>query len=360
MSSSREDLCRVLQSSLNDAILGSSALLRVGSTALNSCVSTPGPNSLHQKPFASLSGGSSYSTFLPLHQGSLVARSLGGGPGFASTRNASIQSPPASSFLGIDSEDKLLLMAVAAANQRKKLLEKAQTSLLQQQIEEEQKRLFLGKSYLNMLRNETQAKSELGGFSLAGMQPLQVKPPPSSISREVTKKKALEALGSNLRSRTDPYIDISALADSAPEDSEVRRTRGGVAEPFPDKLHRMLEEVEKQGLSEAVSFFSHGRAFGVHDMDRFVSEIMPKYFKQTKWSSFARQLNLYGFIRISSGPDAGGYYHELFLKGKPSLAHHMRRVGVPQGEDRRKFRSKNKNVEPDFYSMKNIISYDKW
>jgi hypothetical protein len=69
-----------------------------------------------------------------------------------------------------------------------------------------------------------------------------------------------------------------------------------------------------------------------------------------------RQLNLYGFLRITSGPDAGGYYHELFLKGKPNLALHMRRVGVPQGEDRRKFRPKNVNVEPDFYSMKKVTA----
>lgn len=64
----------------------------------------------------------------------------------------------------------------------------------------------------------------------------------------------------------------------------------------------------------------------------------------------------YGFLRITSGPDAGGYYHELFLKGKPNLSLHMRRVGVPQGEDRRKFRPKNVNVEPDFYSMKKVTA----
>jgi hypothetical protein len=60
-----------------------------------------------------------------------------------------------------------------------------------------------------------------------------------------------------------------------------------------------------------VSFYSHGRAFGVHDMERFIEEVMPKYFKQSKWNSFARQLNLYGFMRLASGPDSGGYYHEV-------------------------------------------------
>ena len=163
---------------------------------------------------------------------------------------------------------------------------------------------------------------------------------------------ALEALGTNLRRKQDPYIDVSSLPDPDPTDSSIRRTRGGVSTPFPERLHAMLRDAEKEGKQDIISFYSHGRAFGVHDPKRFLEEIMPKYFKISKWQSFARQLNLYGFIRITSGPDAGGYYHELFLKGRPAFAYHMRRVGVPHGADRRKMKSKQEaTVDPDFYSM---------
>jgi hypothetical protein len=144
---------------------------------------------------------------------------------------------------------------------------------------------------------------------------------------------ALTALGStNLQRRKNntPYFDASSLKDPDPVLLASRRARGGVTEPFPEKLHRMLKEVEETGLSEIISFFPHGRAFAVHNPTRFVNEIMPRYFRQSRLSSFQRQLNLYGFTRISSGSDAGGYYHELFLKGRPNLSVHMRRVGVPQ------------------------------
>lgn len=169
---------------------------------------------------------------------------------------------------------------------------------------------------------------------------------------------ALEALGCSLRKKDDPYIDVSALQDPDPKDSFVRRTRGGVSTPFPEKLHQILVDVEKERKTAIISFFSHGRAFAVHDMDQFVSEIMPRYFKHSKWNSFARQLNLYGFIRITHGPDAGGYYHELFLKGRQNLCFHMRRVGVPQGEDRRKLKMKHEAPDPDFYSMKPLTARD--
>jgi hypothetical protein len=191
------------------------------------------------------------------------------------------------------------------------------------------------------------------------MQQFAAKPqPPAALTsaavpqmEDTQCKTAIKVLGTSLRKKDSPYLDVSGLQDP---DVSDKRTRGGVTEPFPEKLHRMLEEVKKDGKDEIVSFFSHGRAFAVHDPDRFTNEIMPKYFKQKRLSSFQRQLNLYGFTRITSGPDAGGYYHELFLSGRPNLAVHMRRVGLPQGEDRRKMRAKNMRSEPDFYSMGNV------
>jgi hypothetical protein len=42
-------------------------------------------------------------------------------------------------------------------------------------------------------------------------------------------------------------------------------------------------------------------------------------------ASFQRQLNLYGFRRISEGKEKGGYFHKDFFKGKRSLARKIRR-----------------------------------
>ena len=67
----------------------------------------------------------------------------------------------------------------------------------------------------------------------------------------------------------------------------------------------------------------HGRCFVVHKPKEFVVEVMPTYFHQSKLTSFQRQLNLYGFTRITRGPDRGGYYHELFLRHKMFLCKTM-------------------------------------
>lgn len=108
----------------------------------------------------------------------------------------------------------------------------------------------------------------------------------------------------------------------------TRRMRGGVIELFPEKLHRLLNEVEAAGRSDVVSYVANGRAFAIHKPDKFFKEIVPLYFRQSRLSSFKRQLNLYGFELINTGASRGGYFHELFVRDRPDLCRRMRRVAV--------------------------------
>lgn len=110
---------------------------------------------------------------------------------------------------------------------------------------------------------------------------------------------------------------------------------------------------------------------------------MYRWFRQTKFTSFQRQLNIYGFKRITQGkclnkrlirslsdiashththnfvralfyiypcpgPDKGTYYHEFFLRGKRALAHRIARTKI-KGQGHRS--SADPEEEPDFYRM---------
>lgn len=80
---------------------------------------------------------------------------------------------------------------------------------------------------------------------------------------------------------------------------------------FPVKLHEALEMIEQDGHTSAISWQPHGRAFIIGDKDAFM-KIAPAYFPAiTKFTSFQRQLNLYGFKRITQGLDKDCYYHKL-------------------------------------------------
>jgi hypothetical protein len=139
-----------------------------------------------------------------------------------------------------------------------------------------------------------------------------------------------------------------------------RRMRGGVIEPFPEKLHRLLLEVEAAGRSDIISFVANGRAFAIHMPDKFFKDIVPLYFRQSRLSSFKRQLNLYGFELINTGPARGGYFHELFVKDRSDLCRKMRRVAVKVGvKNAKPSISKESNEDDTVEKTDNILKqYD--
>jgi hypothetical protein len=99
---------------------------------------------------------------------------------------------------------------------------------------------------------------------------------------------------------------------------------------FPDTLHLMLEDAEK-GFDDFVSWQPCGRAFKVHNVIKFSELIMPMYFnRQTRYKSFLRQLNIYGYQRLtsSSGSYHGAYAHEAFIRGMPEISKLMTRTKI--------------------------------
>lgn len=148
------------------------------------------------------------------------------------------------------------------------------------------------------------------------------------------------------------YHDHANDVDENDAEEEPHRRRGGVSIAFPIKLHAVLDQVEADGLGHVISWQPHGRCFVVHKPKEFVDHVMPKYFRQTKLTSFQRQLNLYGFSRLTRGNDAGGYYHELFLRGKEYLCKKMTRTKV---KGTRFKAASSPESEPDFYQMTPVI-----
>jgi len=127
---------------------------------------------------------------------------------------------------------------------------------------------------------------------------------------------------------------------------------------FPVKLYTMLElfdgnATSNTGRSEIVAWRPHGRAFEVRDEERFMSEVSPLFFRQTKINSFYRQLHLWGFRRFSKGKDVGSWYNSNFLRGQPGQLKKMLRIKIKKTVGVEHARSR---PEPDLYSLPPLVS----
>mmetsp|Transcript_28821 Transcript_28821/g.54461 ORF Transcript_28821/g.54461 Transcript_28821/m.54461 type:complete len:305 (-) Transcript_28821:601-1515(-) len=86
---------------------------------------------------------------------------------------------------------------------------------------------------------------------------------------------------------------------------------------FPFKLYVMLEYAGESEYASSVSWVEEGRAFAIRNNEKFMEHVVPRFFNQTKFRSFTRQLNLWGFTRISDvGPGSRAWKHEHFLRGR--------------------------------------------
>jgi hypothetical protein len=128
--------------------------------------------------------------------------------------------------------------------------------------------------------------------------------------------------------------------------SKIKAMQNG-STPFPWRLHALLNHVENTERASIVSWLPNGLGFRVHKPDQFTLHIMPLFFNQSKYRSFQRQLNIYSFQRITSGPDRGAYFHEFFVRFKESLFHRMVRVKIKgTGKSSSASSSTNKQSSP--------------
>ena len=135
------------------------------------------------------------------------------------------------------------------------------------------------------------------------------------------------------------YRDYSRELDP---DHLTPLTPPGRVPNFPAKMHAILSRPD---LADVIAWMPHGRSWRVLKPREFEVRVLPTFFEHSKFSSFIRQANGWGFRRITQGRDRNSYYHELFLRALPHLCKQMKRPGVAEK------RPADSEHEPDFYSI---------
>eukprot|EP00523_Entomoneis_sp_CCMP467_P000745 CAMPEP_0168747782 /NCGR_PEP_ID=MMETSP0724-20121128/15835_1 /TAXON_ID=265536 /ORGANISM="Amphiprora sp., Strain CCMP467" /LENGTH=246 /DNA_ID=CAMNT_0008795585 /DNA_START=45 /DNA_END=785 /DNA_ORIENTATION=+ len=115
-----------------------------------------------------------------------------------------------------------------------------------------------------------------------------------------------------------------------------RTGKRGVPQQFPRRLYEMLETETKLAEKEqadgtppsnrVIMWSDSGKAFRIFDIAEFAATVLPKYFRTKKFSSFQRNLNLYGFAKVRRGPETDMYAHPSFLRHDPEGLLNLRKV----------------------------------
>mmetsp|Transcript_27479 Transcript_27479/g.42272 ORF Transcript_27479/g.42272 Transcript_27479/m.42272 type:complete len:304 (+) Transcript_27479:106-1017(+) len=118
------------------------------------------------------------------------------------------------------------------------------------------------------------------------------------------------------------------------------------ASVFPVKLYRLLTDVsndegndegcqgnsgDAKDYSDVISWSPDGKSFKVHDKERFSEEIMPTYFGSSKYRSFQKNLNMWGFKAARKGECS----HPLFIRNSERTVRQMKRQLVNRQKQQR-------------------------
>ena len=98
-------------------------------------------------------------------------------------------------------------------------------------------------------------------------------------------------------------------------------------------LAKLWALVNDTSCNDLIAWDQSGSTFHVYDQARFAREILPRYFKHNNFASFIRQLNMYGFRKISNiehgslrnERDDIEFAHPYFLRGQESLLESIKR-----------------------------------
>ncbi|CAM9587807.1 unnamed protein product [Ectocarpus sp. 13 AM-2016] len=128
---------------------------------------------------------------------------------------------------------------------------------------------------------------------------------------------------SSSKSKSSSGSGNNPVAARAPP-AKKKGGKRGAPQTFASKLFNVLQAAEgKKG--SPVSWCLEGNSFTVHNDKDFETQVLTANYRHGKFSSFQRQLNMYGFRKVADCSDRT-YSHPFFRRDQSDLLAQVRRV----------------------------------
>ncbi|KAK9694238.1 hypothetical protein K7432_013513 [Basidiobolus ranarum] len=132
-----------------------------------------------------------------------------------------------------------------------------------------------------------------------------------------------------------PQIPLSPTSSESPSNKSSPSPNVRILNNnFVHKLHGMVIDKQYQHL---ISWNYSGNSFIVCNITEFSKDVLPKHFKHNNFSSFVRQLNMYGFHKVNKSPrghrtlaenQIWEFSHPKFLRDRPDLLDDIKRKAL--------------------------------
>ncbi|CAO1625953.1 unnamed protein product [Sympodiomycopsis kandeliae] len=175
----------------------------------------------------------------------------------------------------------------------------------------------------------------------------QLHPPPAGIAPSSTQTHINQASSSPVppsnttsdRKGKNRDRDRSA---SPPAASTAAAASSSVNKQIPAFLNKLRNMVDDRDTDELICWQPSGNTFIVPNNIRFAKEVLPRFFKHNNFSSFVRQLNMYGFHKVPSlqqgslkheqEMEVWEFENENFVRDQPDLMSNMQRKRGQKGD----------------------------
>jgi hypothetical protein len=146
----------------------------------------------------------------------------------------------------------------------------------------------------------------------------------------------------NTRKRSSQEAQVNSHGSTSHSASAAAASKPIVIPGFVSKLYRMVDE----STSNLIKWGGDGLTFVVASPEDFSRQVLPLFFKHNNFSSFVRQLNMYGFHKVphlQQGTMAAStignnestsweFSHVNFIRNRPDLLINVRRkIGKDEG-----------------------------
>lgn len=130
---------------------------------------------------------------------------------------------------------------------------------------------------------------------------------------------------------------------------------------FVHKLFRMVSDAEYQHL---ISWNANGTSVVVTNFDEFSNQVLGKHFKHSNFSSFIRQLNMYGFYKVNKTPrghrhapdtQVWEFSHPKFIRNRPELLDEIRRKALDSEHARVEARDLQYSVSVGYLQLRQHV-----